>query len=153
MKNIKIGLGITGSFCTLQEILPYAEQLAKENTVTPVLSYNVAGTDTRFYKAADFKRDLVGVTGGAVIETIVDAEPVGPKKLFDLFVIAPCTGNTLAKMAAGITDTPVLIGTSKLPLSKVIKLRHYFSIFYVNFICFHSSRCLIIEFQPEWQVM
>ena len=109
MRNIRIGLGITGSFCTFGELLPYAEQLAKDNTVTPVLSFNAAGMDTRFYKAADFKRDLVRITGGAVIETIVDAEPVGPKKLFDLFVIAPCTGNTLAKLAAGITDTPVLM--------------------------------------------
>jgi len=102
--------------------------MAKENSVTPVLSYIVAGMDTRFYKASEFKRDLIKATGGALIETIVDAEPIGPKKLFDVFVIAPCTGNTLAKLASGITDTPVLVWASKLPTSKVKKLSHYFSV-------------------------
>ena len=84
IKNKKIGLGITGSFCTLEELLPYVGKMAKENSVTPVLSYIVAGMDTRFYKASEFKRDLIKATGGALIETIVDAEPIGPKKLFDV---------------------------------------------------------------------
>jgi len=109
MKNKRIGLGITGSFCTFGELLPYAESLAKDNAVTSVLSYVVTRTDTRFYKASEFKRDLIKATKGAIIGTIVDAEPVGPKKMFDVFLIAPCTGNTLAKLAAGITDTPVLM--------------------------------------------
>ena len=107
--NKRIGLGITGSFCTLQELLPYAKILATGNTVTSVLSYSVAGFDTRFYKSCDFKRDIAAATGGAIIETIADAEPIGPKKLFDIMIIAPCTGNTLAKLCSGITDTPVLM--------------------------------------------
>ena len=109
MKNHKIGLGITGSFCTFGEMLPYAEQLAKDNQITNILSYSVASYDTRFYKAADFRRDLVKATNGAVVDSIVAAEPIGPKKLLDLMIIAPCTGNTLAKLSLGITDTPVLM--------------------------------------------
>lgn len=84
MKNKKIGLGVTGSFCTFGELLPYARALAKENSVTSVLSYIVTRTDTRFYKASQFKQDLISATKGAIIETIVDAEPIGPKKMFDI---------------------------------------------------------------------
>lgn len=109
MKDKNIGFAVTGSFCTFRDVLPEAERLAKENKVIPILSYNAAKTDTRFYKAAEFREDLEAVTGNAAITDIAGAEPIGPKRLLDVLVIAPCTGNTLAKLAGAITDTPVLM--------------------------------------------
>jgi len=109
MTNKKIGVGICGSFCTFGKILPVIEDLARNNQVTAVLSYAAQSTDTRFYKAADFVLDVQKATGREAITTIAQAEQVGPQKLFDVFLIAPCTGNTMAKLRAGITDTPVLM--------------------------------------------
>lgn len=109
MTNKKIGIGICGSFCTFSRILPLIKQLAKNNEVTAVLSYAAQSTDTRFYRAEDFKRDIAEATGRAPLLTIAEAEQVGPKNMFDVFLIAPCTGNTMAKLRAGITDTPVLM--------------------------------------------
>lgn len=107
MKNLNIGFAITGSFCTFQQILPCIEKLAEENNVVPIFSYSVRDSDTRFYKAADFAYDIEMITGKNPITTIVDAEPIGPQKLLDLLIIAPCTGNTLTKLNHAITDTPV----------------------------------------------
>lgn len=109
MTGKTIGFGITGSFCTFSQIIPVMEQLAKSNRVIPVLSDMAYGTDTRFYRAEDFRGEVRRVCGNEIIHTIVEAEPIGPKKLFDIMVIAPCTGNTLAKLCAGVTDTPVLM--------------------------------------------
>ena len=109
MTNKKIGIGICGSFCSFSKILPVIKQLAQDNRVTPVLSYAAQSTDTRFYKAADFLADLKQATGREPILTVADAEQVGPQDMFDVFLISPCTGNTMAKMCAGITDTPVLM--------------------------------------------
>ncbi|MDR0426638.1 MAG: dipicolinate synthase subunit B [Clostridiales bacterium] len=109
MKDKTIGFAITGSFCTFRKILTQVEALSKENTVIPILSYNAASTDTRFYEAAAFKSALTDITGNAPLMSIVDTEPIGPKKLLDILIIAPCTGNTLAKLANAITDTPVLM--------------------------------------------
>lgn len=110
MKNAVIGFGITGSFCTFKKLLPVIKEL-KENCkcVVPVFSYAVLQTDTRFYKAADFYKDVTEAAGIEPIATITGAEPIGPSSLLDLMVIAPCTGNTLAKLNHGITDTPVLM--------------------------------------------
>jgi dipicolinate synthase subunit B len=77
--------------------------------VTPILSYNAASHDTRFMKAADLKSFLKETTGRQIVDDLIKAEPIGPQKLLDLVIIAPCTGNTLAKLALGITDTPVLL--------------------------------------------
>lgn len=109
MKNINIGFAVTGSFCTFKKVLPVLEKLAENNTVVPILSYVVQTTDTRFYKADDFIHDVERITGNKPITTIADAEPIGPKNLLDLVIIAPCTGNTLTKLNHGITDTPVLM--------------------------------------------
>ena len=106
----KIGFAITGSFCTFGMILPVVEQMVKAGAqVTPILSFNASGLDTRFFVADDFKMILKHITGEDIIDDLVRAEPIGPKKLLDLLVIAPCTGNTLAKLALGVTDTPVLL--------------------------------------------
>lgn len=111
LEGKKVGIGITGSFCTLDTILIEIENLIKEGAdVYPVLSFNVNNLDTRFGKAEDWKREIEKITGKAVMASIQDAEPIGPKGFLDIFVIAPCTGNTLAKIANGITDTPVCMG-------------------------------------------
>lgn len=106
----RIGFAVTGSFCTFEQILPVVEQLEKTGAdVTPILSFNSANLDTRFFKAEDFKRILKKITGKDIIDDLQRAEPIGPKRLLDLVIIAPCTGNTLAKLALGVTDTPVLL--------------------------------------------
>ena len=106
----RIGFGITGSFCTHEKIKGELRRLVEMGAdVTPVFSYQTLQCDTRFGKAKDFVREVTEITGKEGIRTIAQAEPVGPKKLFDIMIIAPCTGNSLAKLAAGITDTPVLM--------------------------------------------
>ena len=106
----RIGFAVTGSFCTFSQILPAVDALVKAGAdVTPILSFNASGLDTRFFKAEDFKRILIETTGHDIIDDLPRAEPIGPKKLLDLLIIAPCTGNTLAKLALGVTDTPVLL--------------------------------------------
>jgi len=109
MTNKKIGVGICGSFCTFSQIIPVLKELAQNNEVTAVLSYSAQSLDTRFYKAKDFIADVTQATGKSPMLTIAEAEQVGPQHLFDAFLIAPCTGNTMAKMRAGVTDTPVLM--------------------------------------------
>lgn len=109
MTGKTIGFAVTGSFCTFSQIIPVMESLARNNRVIPVLSDMAYRTDTRFYRAEDFQEAVRRACGNEIIHTIVEAEPVGPKKLFDIMVVAPCTGNTLAKLCAGVTDTPVLM--------------------------------------------
>jgi dipicolinate synthase subunit B len=106
----RIGFAITGSFCTFAQVLPVIEQLVKAGAdVTPILSYNASQLDTRFFEAAEFKRILKETTGKDIIDDLVHAEPIGPKKMLDIVIVAPCTGNTLAKLALGVTDTPVVL--------------------------------------------
>jgi len=106
----RIGFALTGSHCTLAKVMPEIAGLVREGAaVYPILSDSVNCTDTKFGLAADWKKQLKEITGHDCITTIVDAEPIGPQKLFDILVIAPCSGNTLAKLANAITDTPVLM--------------------------------------------
>lgn len=106
----RIGFAVTGSFCTYKQVMPVIEQLvALGANVTPIVSYNAASLDTRFIKAEDFRNFLKGTTGNDILDNLVEVEPIGPKKLLDLVIIAPCTGNSLAKLALGITDTPVVM--------------------------------------------
>ena len=103
-----IGFAMCGSYCTHRRALAELEKLVKQGyEILPILSENVASTDTRFGSASDLKRRLFELTGREAISTVVDAEPLGPKIKLDALVICPCTGNTLAKMAQGITDTAV----------------------------------------------
>ena len=105
---LRIGFALTGSFCTFATVLPVLEGLvARGCMVTPILSTHAGTLDTRFGAAGAWRRRLCESTGHAIIDSIQAAEPIGPKKLFDVLVVAPCTGNTLAKLAHGITDTPV----------------------------------------------
>jgi dipicolinate synthase subunit B len=108
MKDLTLGFALTGSFCTLPDVIPYMQRLADEGAkIVPILSYAAATTDTRFGKAADLIDTMKKITGRTPITTITEAEPIGPRRLLDLLLVAPCTGNTLAKLAHGITDTPV----------------------------------------------
>lgn len=108
LKEKNIGIAMTGSFCTFSNVITELRELQKtEANLIPILSYQAQSTDTRFGKAEDFIRRLEDICQHPVIKTIAEAEPIGPKKLLDALLIAPCTGNTLAKLANGITDTPV----------------------------------------------
>lgn len=103
-----IGYAFCGSFCTLSASLARLRDLVENGyDVLPIMSRNVRTLDTRFYKAEDFYREVCEITGREPVCTIEDAEPLGPKVKLDALVICPCTGNTLAKLASGITDTPV----------------------------------------------
>lgn len=109
-KDIKIGVALTGSFCTFEQVFNVIEELVNMGAiVTPIISNAVDELDTRFYKAEDVKTRLKELTGRNIIKDIVTAEPVGPKDMFDILIIAPCTGNTIAKLSNAITDTPVVM--------------------------------------------
>ena len=106
--GFKIGFALTGSFCTFETILPIMENIIKEGAeVFPIMSYNAYNFDTKFGKAKDFIKRIETITGKPIIHTIQAAEPIGPKNMIDILVIAPCSGNTIAKLANDITDTPV----------------------------------------------
>lgn len=107
-KELKVGFAFCGSFCTMSKALGALEQTAARfGPVTPIVSETVAGTDTRFGAAHDFLREMERVCDRRVISTVAQAEPIGPKGLLDVLVICPCTGNTLAKLAHGVTDGAV----------------------------------------------
>ncbi len=118
----KVGVALTGSYCTFDTVFPQIERLVQENNeVTTIFSDRSQVTDTRFGKANDFLDRAKAITGKDPITTIVDAEKIGPKNLFDIVIIAPCTGNTLAKLANAITDSPVLMAAkSQLRNSKPV---------------------------------
>ena len=106
--KMRLGLAMCGSFCTFERVLEAAEKLAERFDIIPIMSETAAGTDTRFGRAEDFKERLRLIAGKKEILTdIVSAEPIGPKNMLDVLAVAPCTGNTLAKIAAGVTDTAV----------------------------------------------
>ena len=106
----KIGIAFTGSFCTYARIFEALEALQKEGAVIQtIFSDSAQSIDSRFGTAESFLTRAEEITGIPPILSIKDAEPIGPKSLLDLLVIFPCTGNTLAKLANGITDTPVLM--------------------------------------------
>ena len=109
-KDKKIGFALTGSFCTFETIIPYIKQLVEDGAnVVPIMSFNAYNLNTRFGEAQYFVDQIEDITGNKIISTFVDAEPIGQKSLIDILIIAPCTGNTLAKLAQGISDTPVLL--------------------------------------------
>ncbi|MBO5008841.1 MAG: dipicolinate synthase subunit B [Clostridia bacterium] len=104
----KIGFALCGSFCTFAKVMPEAKALVDAGAhVYPIMSEIAFSTDTRFGKAADFKKYLEDITGNEIISSIKAAEPIGPKGYLDALVVAPCTGNTLAKIANGVTDSAV----------------------------------------------
>lgn len=102
-----IGYCFCGSFCTFERSFRVLEELVGAYELLPIMSYNAMSTDTRFGLASDHIKRVTELCGRPPILTIADAEPLGPKIPLDAMVVAPCTGNTLAKLAAGIVDTPV----------------------------------------------
>ena len=110
LEGIKIGLGITGSFCNFSETKNVISNLKAEGAdVYPIISFSTKNLDTRFYKKDEYIKMLKQESKNNIIDTIQKAEPVGPKNLVDIILVCPCTGNSLAKLANGITDTPVLM--------------------------------------------
>jgi len=106
-KKRAVGLAVTASYCTFSRLFDILPRLCEEYEVFPIVSFNTSSHDSRFIRASETLERLSSVTGNKCIETIAEAEPIGPKKLLDLLIIAPCTGNTLGKLASGIYDTPV----------------------------------------------
>ena len=108
---ITVGFAMCGSFCTFKAVTAELQSLAAVDgmNIIPIMSGNAFETDTRFGETAVWHRKIKDICKNEIIHTIAQAEPIGPKKLLDALIIAPCTGNTLAKLAAGITDTPVTL--------------------------------------------
>ena len=110
MAALRIGFALTGSFCTFARVIQEVQKLTDAgHEVTPILSFAARDTDTRCGKAEDFSRQLEEITGRTPITTLTEAEPIGPKGLFDVLVVAPCTGSTLGRLANGISETPVTL--------------------------------------------
>lgn len=108
LEGKKIGFAVCGSFCTFSKVMPQFEVLRDAGAeVFPIMSEMAYTTDTRFGKSEDFKKYIKDVTGKEIINSVKGAEPIGPKAYLDALVIAPCTGNTIAKIANGITDSCV----------------------------------------------
>ena len=106
-ENLKIGFILTGSFCTFSKVIPKIKELKDMGAdILPIMSYNAYNLDTKFGKASDFINEIELITEKEIIHTIQGAEPIGPKGLTDIMIIAPCTGNTIAKLANDIIDTP-----------------------------------------------
>ncbi len=110
LNGIKIGFVLTGSFCTFKKTIPKIKELINQGAqVLPIMSYNSYELDTKFGKAKDFISQIEEITNKKIIHTITEAEPIGPKKLTDIMIIAPCSGNTMAKLACDIIDTPAVM--------------------------------------------
>lgn len=108
LTGVRAGFALTGSFCTLKKTIAVLPKLvAKGMDILPLMSEKVVSTDTRFGTAEEFRKEVEEICGKKIISTIKDAEPIGPKNLVDIMIVAPCTGNTLSKIAGGITDSAV----------------------------------------------
>lgn len=108
LESKNIGFAFTGSFCTFSSTIEQLKKLSQLDVdIIPIMSYNSYNMDTKFGKAKDFISEIEHITGSEIIHTIQGAEPIGPQKMLDILIVAPCTGNTLAKLANDITDTPV----------------------------------------------
>ncbi len=110
----RIGIALTGSFCTLSRVLDAIEPMAERYELYPIMSPIVYESNTRFGSAAHFRDRLERICGRTIWHTIPMVEPIGPKKLLDALVIAPCTSNTLAKLALGVTDTAVTMAAKSI---------------------------------------
>lgn len=111
-RTVRLGFAFTGSFCTMRVVTDTLRKVKEKGyDIFPIMSETVYSTDTRFGKCTDFNNEIEGICGRKIISTIPEAEPIGPKKLIDVLVIAPCTGNTLGKIAQGIYDGCVPLAT------------------------------------------
>lgn len=107
LKGLNIGVILTGSFCTFSKVVPQIKKIVSKNAnVIPIMSYNAYKLNTKFGEAKEFIKEIESITKNKILHTIQEVEPIGPKKLTDIMVVIPCSGNTIAKIANGITDTP-----------------------------------------------
>lgn len=166
---MKIGYALTGSFCTFSKSISALKELVSIGyDVYPIMSETAYNTDTRFGEAVDFQNQLISITGHSIIHKIEQAEPIGPKKMFDVLCIVPCTGNTLAKLANGIADTsvtmaakshlrnsrPVIIGVSTNDAlagaaKNIGSLMNYKNYYFVPFgmdDCIHKTKSMVCDF-------
>lgn len=108
LKGKTIGFAMTGSFCTFKRVMKELENLAATGAeIVPIMSEMSYNTDTRFGTCEEFRTQMMGICNREIIKSVKEAEPIGPKGYLDMLIIAPCTGNTLAKMASGVTDSAV----------------------------------------------
>lgn len=109
LKGKRIGFAFTGSFCMFRRTIDEIKKLSKieDISIFPIMSFNSFNLDTKFGKAIDFEKEIEEITQNKIIKTIPDAEPIGPKNMFDILIVAPCSGNTIARLANDIIDTPV----------------------------------------------
>ncbi len=111
LKGIRIGFAMSGSFCTFSKAFDQAQRLCEAGArLTPIMSFNAASLDTRFGPAKENVKKIEDICGAKAITTLEAAEPIGPKKMFDIFLICPCTSTTMGKLAHAIYDTPVTLG-------------------------------------------
>ncbi len=110
VKNKKIGFVLTGSFCTFKKVIPIIKELKnKKAEIVPIMSFNGYNMDTKFGKAQDFINEIEEITKRKIIHSIEGAEPIGPKRMTDIMIVAPCSGNTISKLAYDIIDTPAVM--------------------------------------------
>ena len=110
MNGLTVGFALCGSFCTFHKVIPCMQAIADSGAdIVPILSETAYATDTRFGAAAEHRSRIEAICGRPVLHTLTDVEPIGPRKLLDLLIVAPCTGNTLGKLANGITDSCVTL--------------------------------------------
>lgn len=108
MQKLNVGYALCGSFCTIAQSVEQMKILSKGNVnIIPIMSPIVYNSDTRFYSAEKLRKDVIDICKNNIIHDIVGAEPIGPKNLLDILIVSPCTGNTIAKIAGGVTDTSV----------------------------------------------
>lgn len=112
LKDKNIVFGITGSFCTFKNTILQMKELVKEKAnIIPIMSYTAYSIDTKFGKSKNYIKEIEDVTGNKIIHTIKDVEKILFKNINDIMIIAPCTGNTIAKLSNGICDSPVLVAS------------------------------------------
>ena len=172
---MNIGFAMCGSFCTFSKVFPIMELLAQEHTVTPIFSPATYYTDTRFGTAQSHIRRASAICGSDPLFSIAQAEPIGPKKLLDALVIAPCTGNTLAKLAHSIADTsvtmaakshlrngrPVIVAISTNDalagaaenIGKLLARKHYYFVPFGQDDAFEKPTSLVADFQQIPQTL
>ena len=133
LKGKKVGFVLTGSFCTFKNTILQIENIMKEDAeVIPIMSNHAYEMDTKFGTASDFINQIENITKKKIIHTIQDAEPIGPKNMTDIMIVAPATGNTMAKVAGGITDTPATMAIKshlrnrKENIGKLLNRKHFF---------------------------
>lgn len=166
---MKIGYAFTGSFCTFSKSIEALKDLVKAGyDVYPIMSETAYNTDTRFGDAKDIQNGIISITGHSIIHKIEQAEPIGPKKLFDVLCIVPCTGNTLAKLANGIADTsvtmaakshlrnsrPVILGVSTNDalggaaknIGSLMNYKNYHFIPFGMDDCIHKTKSMVCDF-------